>query len=545
MKRVRHSTFADWLGAVGLAAQAMDHVPMVHDLDAAARYGIVYGLAIQAAYRGLPEYLGPARLSSASFEDWTDPIDLYYEDAVHVDPILAQNLAFWTGRLKLGGIICGDDYRPRFPDVRRGAGALAERCGRELIRVDFFWCLLPDERTRPGSAAVVERWRKLGRDSDAFKQKRGLSFSIGPSKPIPPIEAGDNIVVPCRVANDGLDAWPTESDGSLGIGVRIVAAEAPGRMLAESRVPMSLTQIEPDVPSDIYLVLPTATLPPGSYRAVFDLLGPEGRWVTHPKLAAVKGNLFDVGEGSTVFGASTRRKTAHKYSGRARLLDEEVAARDFVRLVFADSHGAFEGHLGAGLLYYSLGLLVRSQVSVCVGSGGGFVPSLMRRAQLDAGIDPSVTYLVDANLPELAFGSPIQSGGWMTDGNAFLKRESDILILPVLSVDAAKLFASEGLRIDYLHVDGDHSKPGFLADVRAFAPLLADTGIVTFHDVRLPGVAEALSELRRLDAELEILTFPEIGAGTGVLRRRVPVTLPRRAQTGSGFVDASRKTTLA
>ena len=77
------------------------------------------------------------------------------------------------------------------------------------------------------------------------------------------------------------------------------------------------------------------------------------------------------------------------------------------------------------------------------------------------------------------------------------------------------------------------------------APLLADAGIVTFHDVRLPGVAEALSELRRLDAELEILTFPEIGAGTGVLRRRVPVTLPRRAQTGSGFVDASRKTTLA
>lgn len=229
---------------------------------------------------------------------------------------------------------------------------------------------------------------------------------------------------------------------------------------------------------------------------------------------------------------------------RRSLVDPAVAIRDFTEYVFASSHGAFEGHLGAGLLYYSLGALVRSQVSVCIGSGGGFVPSLMRRAQLDAGIDPSVTYLVDANLPDLAFGSPIQTGGWMTEESAFLKREGDIRILAMLSVDAARLFAAEGVRIDHLHIDGDHSARGVLGDFRAYRTVLSDHAVITLHDMRMPGVREAVAEITRQHPDIEILSFPEIGAGTGVMRRRVPPETPRLSLTAADFVDLRRKTEL-
>jgi len=226
---------------------------------------------------------------------------------------------------------------------------------------------------------------------------------------------------------------------------------------------------------------------------------------------------------------------------REPLINNTVALRDFTRVAYAESHGAFDRHLGAGILYYALSQLVRSQVSVCIGSGGGFVPSLMRRAQLDAGINPSATFLIDANLPDLSFGSPLHAGGWMTEENKFLKRESDIVVLPMLSVDAAQLLAASCLRIDHLHIDGDHSKSGVIADFENYLPLLSECAVVSLHDVRMIGVQEALCEIRRRHPEMQLLTFPEVGAGTGIMRR-VPQVLPsRRGQTLS---DPDRKITV-
>jgi hypothetical protein len=221
-----------------------------------------------------------------------------------------------------------------------------------------------------------------------------------------------------------------------------------------------------------------------------------------------------------------------------------VLEQDFSGLIFADSHSAFGTYPGAGILYYALGVLVRSQVSVCIGSGGGFVPSLMRRAQLDMGIDPSTTFLIDANLPDLAFGSPTQLGGWMTPANAFLQRESDIAVLGMLSKDAAPLLAAGGLQIDHLHIDGDHSRRGVLADWDDYAPLLSKTSVVSLHDTRMPGVAKAITDIMARRPDLELLNFPEVGAGTAVLRHRVARTIARRPQSGKKLADPNRKISL-
>lgn len=493
-----------------------------------ARYGVAYGIEQFRAFTAdCPNIVAHQGYSPMQFLDWALPVDLYYEDAVHTNPILAQNLDFWSARLAPAGILCGDDFRPRFPDVRSGVHQLAGRFSRALITVDFFWCLLPDPAVLPAAAAVAARLQELSAESDAARRARGFLMSAGPRQPIGPVRRGSSPVLACRLSNEGLDPGPPGRPGPLSAGVRLVSTGATPAVVAEARVPLGLDLLPPDLPRDFDLVLPAGALAPGSYKAVFGLVDGAGAWVHPPDAEAAAGSLLEV--------------VRQLPQERRPLLDAEVVRADFAAAAFADSHGAFGRHLGAGALYYALGHAVRSQVSVCIGSGGGFVPSLMRRAQLDAGIAPAATWLVDANLPELAFGSPGQPGGWMTGESAFLKRERDILVLPMLSVDAARLLAREAIRIDHLHIDGDHSARGVMADFAAFAPLLSAHGVVTLHDLRMPGVDQALGEIARRFPEFELLSLRDLGAGTGIMRRRLPADTPRRPQTTADFVEAGRK----
>ena len=260
-----------------------------------ARYGITYGLEQFKKYTADCPNIAPRQgYSPRDFLDWVDPIDLYYEDAVHAGPILAQNLSFWSGKLKPSGIICGDDYRPRFPDVCRGAQELAGRLARDLIQVDFFWCLLPDDNVLPGSSAVATRLRELGRDSDAYRRSRGPVVSAAPRQPIGAVNAGENSVIACRIENNGIDPWPTQGRAPLDVGVRVVAEGQPDRVAAEHRMPLQRSQLDPDMPVDVEVVLPTGTLPPGSYRAIFDVLGGDIAGAAQPAMNYKKGSSFAI-----------------------------------------------------------------------------------------------------------------------------------------------------------------------------------------------------------------------------------------------------------
>ena len=77
--------------------------------------------------------------------------------------------------------------------------------------------------------------------------------------------------------------------------------------------------------------------------------------------------------------------------------------KDFIRSTltasdpWCQSHGAEENStfLGAGMLYYALCYAMQCKTCVCLGSGGGFVPRMMRQAQRDLGLPESRTILVD------------------------------------------------------------------------------------------------------------------------------------------------------
>src|SRR5262249_50790567 len=60
---------------------------------------------------------------------WSQPVDLFFDDADHQEPGLSLNRDFWVPWIKPGGIFCGDDYAAAFPDCIRKTHALASEWG--------------------------------------------------------------------------------------------------------------------------------------------------------------------------------------------------------------------------------------------------------------------------------------------------------------------------------------------------------------------------------------------------------------------------------
>jgi Methyltransferase domain len=187
--------------------------------------------------------------SPQDFQSWTTPIDLYFEDAVHTNPILASNLDFWSKRVKHAGILCGHDYTPRFPDVVAGAASLANRFKRTVRTVRTLWFLLPDglmQSANPGVRSALARLDRLEKyasteqrrtekeDAKAFRRRvvsKISSFRYEmKTEPAGAIEVrpGEKLAVRGEIKNvSGVD-WPVIIDGigALQVGAELYAGAA-------------------------------------------------------------------------------------------------------------------------------------------------------------------------------------------------------------------------------------------------------------------------------------------------------------------------------
>ncbi len=213
-----------------------------------------------------------------------------------------------------------------------------------------------------------------------------------------------------------------------------------------------------------------------------------------------------------------------------RLICPEIVRARFSSVLYSESHGCLDGTLGVGYLYYGMVAALQARVVVCIGSGGGFVPDLLAQVQRDQGNTEARTILIDAVLPERGWGSPLQPRGWLTPDNDFLRRATDVTVLRMLSAQAAQRLRAEHLRIDYLHIDGDHSTAGVLADFADFSPMVRVGGIISLHDLHLAEVRLAIARIRATYPGWEYLSFGEIGAGTAFFRR-LPPPPPSRVET--------------
>ncbi|QDV72294.1 hypothetical protein K2D_04210 [Planctomycetes bacterium K2D] len=190
---------------------------------------------------------------------------------------------------------------------------------------------------------------------------------------------------------------------------------------------------------------------------------------------------------------------------------------------WSEGHGAAPGHLGGGMLYYALTHLLCAKRCVCIGSGGGFVPRLMRQAQRDllrAGVlEEAETHLIDANLPQSGWGSP----HWLDDDSFFRRQFPDVTLHLRRSDEALPSFAPGS--VDYVHVDGDHSYGGCRRDFELSLPLLTERGVITLHDTSLHeqerscGVHRVVNELRR-SRRIDVIDLPLVGRGVAIVRPR-------------------------
>ena len=181
---------------------------------------------------------------------------------------------------------------------------------------------------------------------------------------------------------------------------------------------------------------------------------------------------------------------------------------------YKQHHGATESYIGAGIIYYALPYLLKAKLCVCLGSGGGFVPRIMRQAQRDLGIsNVSKTVVVDGNMELECWGSPDYF-----DGPTFFTENFDVELIEKKTVDA---IADLG-KIDYLHIDANHKYKNVKEDFWLYRHLMSLCSFVSFHDTEsnIPnaGVSRFLRELR-MNKRFEIINF-SIGEGTAVVRER-------------------------
>jgi hypothetical protein len=78
---------------------------------------------------------------------WQRTVDLVFEDSVHSNPVLHENLSFWARFVRPGGIICGHDYCDEFPDVTAEVDRLAAHFGTRAEVTGTLWSMrVPDDR---------------------------------------------------------------------------------------------------------------------------------------------------------------------------------------------------------------------------------------------------------------------------------------------------------------------------------------------------------------------------------------------------------------
>lgn len=205
---------------------------------------------------------------------------------------------------------------------------------------------------------------------------------------------------------------------------------------------------------------------------------------------------------------------------------------------YAVSHGATEypgaldsnyqwlqSYLGAGLIYYTLAYTFLAEVCVCIGSGGGLVPSMMRQAQRDINFPLSandVTILIDADLAQ-SYGDHSNTHWIRQPDHIFNINYPEVVRLVKLSKEAVK---DINRPIDYLHIDGDHSYAGVKLDFDLYSKLLSANGIITLHDSsnQTYGVSQLIQELRLADSydimELPPLRYYQEFDGLTILRMR-------------------------
>ena len=70
------------------------------------------------------------------------------------------------------------------------------------------------------------------------------------------------------------------------------------------------------------------------------------------------------------------------------------------------------------------------------------------------------------------------------------------LVLDTTTRSIPTRLSADRVRIDYLHIDADHSYEECLADFDEYSTLMAPSYVISIHDTDMPTIARIVNELR-------------------------------------------------
>jgi hypothetical protein len=87
--------------------------------------------------------------SPNDFLEWSRPVDLFFDDALHHNPFIRNSLRFWLKKMRPGGIMCGHDYCEEWSDVVAEVSDLAAELGVSVgCRERLWWFEVPSNPVR-------------------------------------------------------------------------------------------------------------------------------------------------------------------------------------------------------------------------------------------------------------------------------------------------------------------------------------------------------------------------------------------------------------
>ena len=168
---------------------------------------------------------------------------------------------------------------------------------------------------------------------------------------------------------------------------------------------------------------------------------------------------------------------------RGWIYDSITRNQDSGSVSYRWTHGANDTYLGAGIFYYSIPYFLKAEVCVCLGSGGGYVPRLMTDATWELNEigmygegKTGEVYVVDAT------NSVNGEVDW-SDEDSYLREKFNPKFINSTTKDAFyNFFVKRDIKIDYLHIDADHTYDGVKKDFELYSILMNENGIISIHD---------------------------------------------------------------
>jgi hypothetical protein len=141
---------------------------------------------------------------------------------------------------------------------------------------------------------------------------------------------------------------------------------------------------------------------------------------------------------------------------------------------------------GYGLMHYALVKNIHPKRILCVGSMYGFIPYMLAKACMEnnSGHVDFIDAAYDFNKPEFKFKHYFGQGFWRRTNSQ--KHFSYLLNHQYISTHVMTLeeFIEKcPHQYEYIYLDGDHSYPGLVRDIRLVWPHLIQGGILGLHDI--------------------------------------------------------------